>query len=185
VTVQDLSRFRLPEGFRGRPAALVQLWWLVQASLFRWSPQVFNGWRAWLLRCFGAQIGKRVVIRPTATFTYPWKITLGNHVWIGEGAILYSLGEITIGHDSVVSQGSHLCAGDHDHRQVDFPIRARPIHLGSEVWIGAEVFVAPGVSIGDGSVVGARSAVFKDLPGGMVCLGSPCRPLKPRETIQS
>jgi putative colanic acid biosynthesis acetyltransferase WcaF len=184
VTVQDLSQFRLPPGFRGRPALTVQLWWLVQASLFRWSPQFLNGWRAWLLRRFGARIGRQVVIRPTATVTYPWKISLGDHVWIGEDAILYSLGDITVGHDSVVSQGAHLCAGDHDYRQVAFPIRARPIHIGAEVWVGAEVFVAPGVSIADGAVVGARSAVFQDLPPGMVCFGSPCRPVKPRERAE-
>src|SRR5690606_37453676 len=70
--VQDLARFRLPPGFRGRSALVVQLWWLVQATLFRLSPQVCYGWRRWLLRLFGARIGQGVLVRPSARITYPW-----------------------------------------------------------------------------------------------------------------
>ena len=56
--MQDLERFRLPENFRGRPAWVVQLWWFTQATLFNLSPQVLYGWRRWLLRLFGASIGR-------------------------------------------------------------------------------------------------------------------------------
>lgn len=178
--VQDLSSFELPENFRGRPAWFVQLWWLVQALLFRPSPQVAYGFRRALLRAFGAKVGERVVIRPSVVVTYPWKVEIGDFAWIGDDAVLYSLGEIRIGAHSVVSQKSYLCAGDHDYGQPDFPIRARPIEIGSEVWLGADVFVGPGVSVGDRTVVGARSSVFRDLPAGFVCLGSPCVPVKPR-----
>jgi putative colanic acid biosynthesis acetyltransferase WcaF len=177
---QDLSAFRMPAGFRGRSALWVQCWWLVQATLFRLSPQVLYGFRAWLLRCFGARVGKRVLIRPTATITYPWKVDLGDFVWIGDDAVLYSLGRIEIGAHSVVSQKSYVCAGDHDHRDPSFPIRGREIRIAEQVWIGTDVFVGPGVSIGAGCVVGARSSVFKDLPEGQICLGSPCVPVRPR-----
>lgn len=173
--VQDLSRFAVPPGFRGRPAWFVQLWWLVQATLFRGSPQVAYGFRAWLLRCFGAQVGRKVLIRPTAQVTYPWKVSLGEHCWIGDDVVLYSLGDITIGAHAVVSQKSYLCAGDHDHRDPTFPIRARPIRVGAQCWLGADTFVGPGVSIGEGTVVGARSSVFASLPKYGVCLGTPCR----------
>ena len=89
---QDLSRFRLPADFRGRSAVWVQLWWLVQATLFRLSPQFLFGWRRWLLRLFGARVGAGVLIRPTATITYPWKVAIGDHSWVGDDVVLYSLG---------------------------------------------------------------------------------------------
>lgn len=177
---QDLSRFRVPPNFRGRSAVAVQLWWLVQATFFRWSPQFAYGFRAWLLRSFGAKVGRGVVIRPSVTVTYPWKVTIGDFAWVGDDAVLYSLGEIDIGANAVVSQRSYLCAADHDHTLADFPIRSRKITVGAQAWLAADVFIAPGVSIGDGAVIGARSSVFKDMPAGMVCFGYPCTPVKPR-----
>jgi putative colanic acid biosynthesis acetyltransferase WcaF len=179
-TIQDLSKFKMPPGFRGRPGWYVQLWWLVQATLFRWSPQVAYGYRAALLRLFGAKVGKKVIIRPTATVTYPWKVDIGDYAWIGDDAVLYSLGEIIIGAHSVVSQRSYLCAGDHDYRRCDFPIQGKRIVVEDECWVAADTFIAPGVRIGRGSVIGARSSVFSDQPERMVCVGNPCRPIKMR-----
>jgi len=179
-TVQDLSLFKVPEGFRGRPAWFVQLWWFVQAVLFQGSPQFAYGYRAMLLRVFGAKVGKGVIIRPSATITYPWKVSIGDHAWIGDDAVLYSLGEIEIGAHAVVSQRSYLCAGDHDYRAIDFTIRGQKISIGPECWIAADTYVAPGVNIGARSVIGARSGVFSDIPADMVCVGSPCKPLKRR-----
>ena len=179
--MQDLSRFRMPPNFRGRSALVVQLWWLVQATLFRWSPQFAYGFRAAVLRAFGAQVGRNVVIRPTVTVTYPWKVKIGDYAWVGDDAVLYSLGEIEIGDHAVVSQRSYLCAGDHDYAQPDFPIRSRKITIGAQAWVAADVFVAPGVTIGQGAVIGVRSSVFRDMPTGMVCMGYPCRPVKPRK----
>jgi putative colanic acid biosynthesis acetyltransferase WcaF len=138
------------------------------------------GFRASLLKLFGAQIGIKTVIRPTVTVTYPWKVKVGDHSWIGDDAVLYSLGEIAIGANSVVSQRSYLCAADHDYTQVDFPIRARPIEIGSQAWVAADVFVGPGVTIGEGAVIGARSTVLTDMPAGMLCAGYPSKPIRPR-----
>ena len=95
--IQDLRGFRLPPGFRGRAAWFVQLWWLVQGTAFRWSPQVCYGWRRWLLRLFGASVGQGVLVRSTASITYPWKVSIGDWSWIGDEVVLYSLGAITIG----------------------------------------------------------------------------------------
>ncbi len=178
--MQDLSRFKLPANFRGRSALVVQLWWLVQATFFRGSPQFTYGFRNWILRCFGAQIGKDVVIRPTVIITYPWKVKIGDYAWIGDHVVLYSLGEIDIGAHAVVSQSSYLCAADHDYTQPDFPIRDRKISIGEQVWVAADVFVAPGVTIGAGAVIGARSSVFHNIQAGMVCFGSPAKHVKPR-----
>lgn len=179
-TCQDLNQFSVPDGFRGRNAFVVQLWWICQAVLFRPSPQFLYGWRRFLLRLFGARVGKGVLVRPTASVTYPWKVTLGENCWIGDDVVLYSLGPIEIGAHAVVSQRSYLCGGDHDPARVDFAIRARPIHIGAQAWVAADVFVAPGVTIGHGALIGARSTVLTDMPAGMVCFGYPCRPIKCR-----
>ena len=177
---QDLRRFKLPNNFRGRNAVYVQLWWIVQALLFKNSPQILYSFRRSLLRLFGASIGAGVLIRPTATVTYPWKLRIGDHSWIGDDVVLYSLDDISIGANSVVSQRSYLCGGDHDYSRSDFSIRSRPIFVGDSCWIATDVFIAPGVSIGSGTVVGARSSVFEDMPSNSICLGSPCKAVRPR-----
>jgi putative colanic acid biosynthesis acetyltransferase WcaF len=177
---QDLKSFRLPPNFRGRSALVVQFWWLVQATLFRGSPQALYGFRRWLLRRFGAHIGKGAIIRPSATITYPWKVKIGDYSWIGDDVVIYSFAAITIGRNVVVSQKSYLCAGTHDYRSKSFDIHSYPITIQDNVWIATDVFVAPGVTIETGAVVGSRSSVFKDIPAMMVCIGSPARPVRPR-----
>ena len=178
--MQDLSKFKLPKNFRGKPGWYVQLWWIVQDTLFRWSPQFMYGWRRFLLRLFGAKIGKKVLIRPTAKITFPWKVRIGDYSWIGDDVVLYSLGEIEIGNNVVISQRSYICTGSHDYTKIDFPIFAKKIIIEDEVWLATDVFVAPGVKIGKGTVVGARSSVFKDLPPGKICIGNPAKPIKDR-----
>lgn len=180
ASIQNLSKFKLPPNFRGRPSWYVQLWWLVQSTIFKASPQFAYKFRASVLRLFGAQIGVNTVIRPTAKFTYPWKVKIGDYSWIGDDVVIYSLGEIEIGHHTVISQKSYICAGDHDYTACNFPIRGPSIKIGSECWIATDTFVAPGVSIGDKTVVGARSSVFIDLPSSSICLGSPCKVIKKR-----
>jgi putative colanic acid biosynthesis acetyltransferase WcaF len=180
--VQDLKSFRLPQNFRGRPAWVVQLWWIVQASLFRMSPQVLYGWRRFLLRLFGCSVGKGVLVRPTAEITYPWKVSIGDYSWIGHDVTLYSLGEIHIGANVVVSQGSYLCAAAHDMEKPSFDIYEDPVVIEDEAWVAADVFVAPGVRIGHGAVVGARSTVLHDLPPMMVSFGNPAKPVRLRFT---
>lgn len=179
---QQLERFSVPRKFRGRSAFVVQLWEVVQATLFGCSPRICFAWRRWLLRLFGADVGPGVLIRPSARITYPWKVSLGARCWIGDGAVLYSLGEICLGADAVISQRSYLCAGSHDPERLDFPLTAASIAIGPEAWIAADVFVAPGVQVGRGAVVGARSAVFSDLPEGMICYGTPAKPIRARRT---
>lgn len=177
---QNLSLFRLPSGFRGRSAVVVQLWWLVQKSLFAMSPQFMYEWRNFLLKLFGAKVGFGVIVRPTVRVTYPWKVSIGERSWIGDNAELYSLGEIVIGSDVVISQRSYLCAATHNYATPSFDILDKKIVIEDQVWLATDVFVAPGVTIGRGTVVGARSSVFQDMPVGMVCYGSPAKPIRPR-----
>ena len=178
--VQDLAAFRLPAHFRGRPAWIVQLWWIIHATLFRLSPQAFYSWRRFLLRLFGCAVGKGALIRPTAAITYPWKVSIGNFSWIGDDVTLYSLGKINIGNNVVISQHSYLCTGSHRMDSPAFEIFEKPIAIEDEAWIATDVFISPGVRVGRGTVVGARSTVLHDLPPMMVCVGNPARPIRPR-----
>ena len=180
MNIQNLNKYSTPKDFRGRSKITVQLWWIVQATFFRLSPQFAYGWRRFLLRSFGAKIGKGVIVRPSAKTTYPWKLSIGDHSWIGDEVVLYTLGEIEIGSDSVISQRSYICTGTHDYEAVDFRIYAEKITIGAKCWLATDVYVAPGVTIGDFTVVGARSSVFKDLPENMICIGNPAKPVKPR-----
>ena len=172
---QRMDKFRVPPGFRGRSAIYTQLWWIVQSTFFGMSPQVFFGWRRWLLRLFGARIGKGVFLRPSVRVTYPWKLKIGDHCHIGDGVVLYTLGEIEIGDCAVVSQRSYICTGSHDFTSPTFDIYAKKIVIEAEAWVATDVFVAPGVRIGNGAVVGARSSVFSDVPPGAIYVGSPAR----------
>jgi putative colanic acid biosynthesis acetyltransferase WcaF len=180
--VQRLDTFRMPGNFRGRPGWVVQIWWIVQATLFRCSPQIFYGWRRWLLRLFGARIGDGVLIRPSVQVTYPWKLAIGDHAWIGDDVVLYSLGEIEVGAHAVVSQRSYLCTGSHDYTRPTFDIYAKPIRIGEQAWLATDVFVAPGVEVGAGTVVGARSSIFGSLPAGVIARGTPAQVVGQRDS---
>lgn len=163
MTRYDLARFRVPEGFRGRPGWVVLLWDAVNALLFKPSPKVFYGWRRFLLRAFGARVGTGVILRPSVHVQFPWKLTIGDHSWVGDDATLYSLGEIRIGSNTVISQKCYLCTGTHDRHAVTFDIEAQPITIGDCCWLATDVFVGPGVTVADETVVGARSSVFRSI----------------------
>ena len=161
---------------RGRSGWVILLWWLVQAIAFPLTPHSAHAPRRFLLRLFGAQIGRGVVIRPTVRVTYPWKVAIGDYSWIGDDVVLYSLDQIQVGQHCVISQKSYLCTGSHDIQDPTFRLKTAPINIGNGVWIATDCFIAPGVQIGANAVVGARSSVFSSLPVGQVCKGTPCRP---------
>lgn len=178
--MQQLKDFVLPDGFRKRSPIIVQLWWIVQSTLFGLSPQFMYGWRRFLVRAFGAKVGKDVLLRPTARITYPWNVSIGDYSWIGDDVVLYSLGEIEIKSNCVISQRSYICTGSHDYSKVDFPIYAEKITICEGCWLATDVYVAPGITINENVVVGARSGVFRDLTGNKVYVGSPARAIKER-----
>ena len=158
------------------------LWLAVQSTLFRSSPRPLHGFRAWLLKLFGADIPfpSEVVIFPTAKVMFPWKLSLAPRSMVGPYVNLYNLATIRLEYGANLSQHCHLCAGTHDFTRWEMPLVTKPIVIGRNVWLGADVFVGPGVTVGELSVVGARSVVVKDLPPRMICVGQPCRPIHAR-----
>ena len=157
------------------------LWTLIGEPLFRWSPRPFFGWRRFVLRCFGASVGEGVNIYSSATIYFPWNLEIGDWSSIGERAMIYNLGPITIGEQVTVSQQAHLCAGTHDHTDPAMPLIKPPITVHDQAWICADAFVGPYVTVGEGAVVGARAVAVKDVPEWSIVGGNPARPIKPRE----
>ena len=165
-----------------RQVVLRWFWALVQATLFRWSPRPCHGFRARLLRLFGAAIPEpgRVVVFPTAKITLPWNLEMAPRSMVGPHVLIYNLARVSLGYGANLSQFCHLCAGTHDHQRWSMPLVARPIVIGPHAWHAADVFVGPRVTVGELCVVGARAVVIKDLPPRQICVGHPCRPIKPR-----
>ncbi|HEY9734986.1 MAG TPA: hormogonium polysaccharide biosynthesis acetyltransferase HpsU [Trichocoleus sp.] len=169
----------------GRPKWFILLWWLVQALAFPLTLHAAHAPRRLLLRLFGAKVGRAVVIRPTARFTYPWKIAIGDYSWIGDDVVFYSLDTITVGRHCVISQKSYLCTGSHRTDDVAFGLQTAPIIIGNGVWLAADCFVAPGVCVGANTVVGARSSIYQSLPPRHLCFGNPCQPVKIRSAPET
>ncbi len=157
------------------------LWAIVHNLFFRFSPKPLHTWRAFLLKCFGAKVGRGVHVYPGVKIWAPWNIILKDECGIANGVILYSQNKITIGKRTVISQGAHLCAGTHDYSKTGFPLITAPIDIGANAWIAAEAFIHPGITIGDGAVIGARSVVNKNMPPWMICTGHPCIAVKERK----
>lgn len=160
------------------------IWLAVQSTLFRCSPRPLHGFRAFLLKLFGATIEGPVVVFPTARVMFPWKLSLAARSMVGPHVNLYNLAPIRLEYGANLSQHCHLCAGTHDYTRWSMPLVAKPIVIGRNAWLGADVFVGPGVTVGELCVVGARSVVVKDQPARHVCAGQPCRPVKPRPDPQ-
>jgi putative colanic acid biosynthesis acetyltransferase WcaF len=158
------------------------LWELTQPVL-RLIPRQFWGLRRWLLRLFGAQVGREVRVHRTVRITIPWNLTIDDEAAIGDGVQIYNLGQVSIGAQATISQGAHLCAGTHDHRRPDLPLVKCTIKIGRGAWVCADAFVGPNVSVGDFAIVGARAVVVRNVEPGVVVAGNPARIVGRRESF--
>lgn len=147
---------------------------------FRPTPRPFHAWRCFLLRLFGARIGKRVAVYQSARIWAPWNLEMADRSCLGDFVDAYSVDKINLGEGAVVSQYSYLCTASRDYTEASRPLITAPIVIGSQAWVTADVFIAPGVTIGEGAVVTARSSVFSDVEPWVVASGNPCRAVRPR-----
>jgi putative colanic acid biosynthesis acetyltransferase WcaF len=159
---------------RGRGVLVETLWYALKCAFFTTILPWPSALKVSILRLFGAKMGSGVVIKPRVNIHLPWKLTVGDHCWLGEGAWILNLEEISIGAHVCVSQNAFLCTGNHDFRNPGMPYRNAPIAIEDGAWIAAQTFIGPGVSIGREAVVLAGSVVLKSLEGGNVYQGSPC-----------
>lgn len=158
--------------------------WESLSFVFAWSPRQFWGWRNAWLRLFGARIGRAVHIHPSVRIAVPWNLDIGDNTAVGDGAILYSLGRITIGGNVTISQYAHLCAGTHDHLKLDLPLLKPPITIAEGAWVCADAFVGPDVRIGAAAIVAARAVVTRDVAPWKIVAGNPAREIADRSAFE-
>ena len=179
MNVESQSPFYTsPHSIKAR--VLRVLWQVVWAVLFVPSPRPFHGWRQFLLRVFGARIGKGNHFYPTCRIPEPWKIVVGNYSCVGPGALLYASGGISIGSYVTVSQYAHICTSSHDYNDPAMRQTFAPVLISDRAWICADAFVGPGVTIHRGAVIGARAVVTKDVGDYAIVGGVPAEVIKYR-----
>lgn len=164
----------------GAPLLQQVLWYFIGSPLFRsyWLP--FTGFKVWLLRCFGAEIGQQVTIKPGVQVKFPWRLIVGDYVWIGENAWLDNVASITIESHVCLSQDAYLCTGNHDYSDRNFKLISAPIHLEQGSWIAARSVVGPGVTVGAGAVLALASVTGRNLQPMTIYAGNPAQPLRKR-----
>ena len=159
---------------------LIRYFWGWVGVLMFLSPRVAFSYRACLLRCFGAKLGKGVHIYRTARIAIPFNLEVGDRSTIGDHAEIYNLGKVVIGSRTTISQRAHLCAGTHDYNDPSLPMLKLGIMIGDDAWICTDAFVGPGVNIGNGSIVGARAVAVKSVPPWKIVAGNPAKLINDR-----
>jgi len=169
----DLSCFSTGNFERGAGVIKEGLWLVASLLLFRLCPFSFSGLKCAVLRAFGAKIGRNVTLKPQVKITFPWKLSVGDHVWLGEECWLLNLERINIGIHVCISQRAFLCTGSHDYKKPTFDLIIRPITVEAGAWVGAGGWVGPGVTLKSHAVLAAGSVATKDLGAGGIYRGNP------------
>ncbi len=139
----NLQAFTAGDFDKGAGKLKITAWYFVNALLVRASWNPFMGIKVALLRTFGAKIGKGLIIKNNVIIKFPWKLTIGDNVWLGENSWIDNLDYVTIGSNVCISQGALLLTGNHDYSVPSMPYRNAPIVIEEGVWVGAEVVVCP------------------------------------------
>ncbi|MEJ2881693.1 WcaF family extracellular polysaccharide biosynthesis acetyltransferase [Pedobacter sp. GR22-6] len=132
-----------------------------------------------ILRLFGAKIGRDVRIKPFIHIKYPWKLSIGDHSWLGECQI-ENLDYISIGKNVCISADAILLTGNHNYTSNSFKLITKPIVLEDGVWIATRAIVCPGVTAKTHSVLMTAALANTDLLAYTVYRGNPARPARTR-----
>jgi len=169
----DLSSYRPVDFVRGAGFIKESSWLLASFLLFQLCPISLSGLKRWLLRRFGARIGRGVVIKPRVKITFPWKLEVGDYTWLGEECWLLNLERVVIGSHVCISQRAVLCTGSHNYKQATFDLITAAIKLEDGVWIGAGSWVGPGVTIESHAVLALGSIATQNLAAYGIYRGNP------------
>ena len=183
----NLRKFSSASFDRGAPKWQETLWVLVRCVFFETPVPFPSRLKVALLRRFGAKVGHGVVIRAQVKISFPWRLEVGDDVWIGDGVWILSLAKVTVGRSVCLSQRSYLCTGSHDYRKETFDLITKPIDVREGSWVAAGAFVGPGVTVGPGAVVAAGAVVTESVPPYSLVRGNPAQVVKEisREAVLS
>jgi len=156
----------------GRSRVVVYAWGLVEWLVVTNPLQISSRLRVFALRCFGASIGARVIFRPRTRVRFPWKLSVGDDCWIGEGVWIHNQDQVTIGRDVVLSQETLITTGSHAHRR-DMALITRPVTIEDGVWVTARCVVLGGAHIRTSALVAPLSVVSGVVGAGVVVRGNP------------
>jgi putative colanic acid biosynthesis acetyltransferase WcaF len=153
-------------------------WYKPGAGFITYNP--FNGLKVFLLRLFGAKVGHNVIIKPSVNIKYPWRLTIGNNVWIGEKVWIDNLEDVVIGNNVCISQGAMLLCGNHDYRKTTFDLMVGKITIEEGAWVGAQSIVCPNVACHSHSILTAGSVATQNLEPYFIYQGNPAVKIKQR-----
>jgi len=176
----NLASFSADRFDRGAGPVREGLWLFVSLVLFRLCPFSLSPLKRAVLRLFGARIGAGVTIKPQVKITFPWKLEIGDHVWLGEECWLLNLERINIGSNVCISQRAFLCTGNHNYKSPAFDLIVKPITLEDGCWVGASAWVGPGVTFGTHAILTAGSVATKGLAPWGIYQGNPAVLVKQR-----
>lgn len=176
----DLSKFDNRWYSSRIPKLRLVLWVIVASLFFHNSLSVFGSLKKFLLRLFGAKIGKGVVIKQSVRIKYPWLLEIGDHVWIGECCWIENHARVRIGNNACLSQGAMLLCGNHNFKKTTFDLEVGEITLEDGVWIGARALVCPGVTCKSHAVLSVESVASKDLDAYTIYRGNPAVKIRDR-----
>jgi putative colanic acid biosynthesis acetyltransferase WcaF len=162
---------------------LVRLIWHCASSAFVNSAFPFSGFKIFVLRTFGASIGKGVVVKPNVNVKYPWRLKVGDYTWIGENVWIDNLTDVTIGSNCCLSQGSFILTGNHDYSKTTFDLKVKPVTMEDGTWLGAKAVLCPGVTMHSHSVLAVGSVATSGLESYSIYQGVPA--VKVRERVIS
>ncbi|MEA5526355.1 WcaF family extracellular polysaccharide biosynthesis acetyltransferase [Nodularia spumigena] len=176
-----LDKYTLNSYTPGAPYWKQLLWYFVGSPLVKsyWLP--ITSVKVGILRIFGASIGEGVRIKPGMRVKFPWRLTLGDYVWIGEDAWIDNLAPVTIESHACISQGVYLCTGNHDWSDLNFELKTAPIYIQESSWIAAKSVIGPGVTVGRGAVLTIGGVAAKSLASMTIYAGNPAEPIKERK----
>lgn len=176
----DLKNFSTGNFDKGAGAIKILLWYIVNCILVRPAVIPFMGFKIFLLRLFGAKIGKRLYIKPGVLIKSPWNLVIGDDCWIGENVWIDNLDKVYIGSNVCISQGALLLTGNHDYTISSMPYRNAPVTIKDGAWVGGKAIVCSGVTVHQNAVLTVGSVATKNLEADGIYQGNPAVKVRTR-----
>ena len=186
ITTSTLNQTKLRKNFdkkdyyAGASTLKIVCWYFISTLFFRSGLMPFSSVLLILLKAFGCKAGKDIRVKPFVNIKYPWKLSIGDHTWIGEGCVIENLAEVALGKNVCLSQGSAIVTGNHNYKKTSFDLLVKPVIIKDGAWIGARAIVCPGVLVGSHAVLTVGSVATKSLDEYFIYQGNPAVKIRER-----